>query len=556
MATLEITLRVRAGEAWPVVAEFDGGESALPERSEGLLALDPQQLSGLADQPKAYGEALGQALFQGPLHEVFVEALARSAEQPLRMLLAVEDLELQALRWERLCAPIDQGWAQLASYQRVRLSRYLPSLTDRRFPPIGRGDLRALIVVASPPGLADYGLAHFDETAAVQEVITALGAVPHTLLATSVAGASGPPTLSQICERITGEGPTLLHIVAHGRAFDNENLLYLCADDDPQAVDPVSTSRLRDRLANLHSARGLPHLIFLSTCESASPAVNGTLGNLGQRLVIELGVPAVVAMADLVTVETANALAASFYRLLVSSREVDTALVGATAGLAERGDITVPVLYSRLGPRPLFDETVRRELSAEEIEHGLSRLAELIPQRAPVLGSDFAAAADALRRSAASAEGALSDEARADQQQARATIDALCSEAAELSFVALATGATPPRYDGHSCPFPGLNAFGDSSGDQRFFFGREALISELLAMLKQQPCLTIVGPSSSGKSSLVLAGLLPQLRAEQPELALATFTPGELPLAALERAIYLQEQAGARQMLVLIDRFE
>ena len=554
MATLEITLRMKAGEIWPVIAEFDGDEGTLPERSEGLLALDTQQLEQLANEPKLYGDALGQALFQGPLHEAFVEALARSAESPMRLLLFVEDFALRTLRWERLCAPVDQGWVQLASYQRTRFSRYLPSLTDRRFPPIGRGDLRALIVVASPPGLVDYGLAHFDEAAAVQGVITALGEVPYTLLATNVEGANGLPTLNQICERITGESPTLLHIVAHGRAFDNENLLYLSSDDDPKRVDPVSTSRLRDRLASLNSAHGLPHLIFLSTCESASPAVNGTLGSLGQRLVSELGVPAVVAMADLVTVETANALASNFYRLLITSREVDTALVGATAGLAEQGDISVPVLYSRLGSRPLFDETVKRDLTAEEIGRGLTKLDALIAERAPLLKSDFAAAADTLRRTAETAEGALSEEARADQQQARATIDLLCNEATELSFVALATGAAPPRYDGHICPFPGLNAF--DASEQRFFFGRDTLIGELLAMIKQQPCLTLLGPSSSGKSSLVLAGLLPSLRAETPELGLAIITPGELPLAALERELYLQAQAEASRMLVVIDQFE
>ena len=51
-----------------------------------------------------------------------------------------------------MCAPFDDGWDFLALNQRAPFSLYLPSLTDRRFPPIGRRDLRALMVVASPDG--------------------------------------------------------------------------------------------------------------------------------------------------------------------------------------------------------------------------------------------------------------------------------------------------------------------------------------------------------------------------------------------------------------------
>jgi WD40 repeat protein len=553
MATLEITLRLKSGNAWPMIAEFTGDGDLLPERAEGLLRLDSAQLNRLLNEPKAYGDALGQVLFQGDIKDSFLKALARSA-QPFRLLLFVEDPELRAYRWERLCAPIDQGWVQLASYQRVLFSRYLPSLTDRRFPPIGRGDLRALIVAASPAGLEDYGLGHFDEDASVQGVIAALGEVPYTLLATSATGATGAPTLKQICERITNEAPTLLHIVAHGRALDDESLLYLSRDDDPQQVDAVTATRLRDRLAELRGEHGLPHLIFLSTCESASPETDGTLGGLGQRLVTELGVPAVVAMADKVQVTTANALARAFYGLLIKQREVDRALVEATAGLAEETDITVPVLYSRLGGKPLFEETVKRALTGEEIERGLRKLAKLLDERAPTLKDDFAKVADVIRRTATTAEAALSETSREERKDALTTIDNVCNEAVELSFAALATGAEPPRYEGTTCPFPGLAPF--SEGEARFFFGRKQLVVELRNLLKDNPCLTIVGISGSGKTSLVLAGLLPLLREEKPQLGLAIFTPGELPLAALERAIYLEEQAGRPEMLVVIDQFE
>ena len=59
------------------------------------------------------------------------------------------------------------------------------------------------------------------------------------------------------------------------------------------------------------------------------------------------------------------------------------------------------------------------------------------------------------------------------------------------------------------CPFKGLAAF--DVADAPYFFGRERLIAELVARLVGAPLLGVVGPSGSGKSSVVRAGLLPAL---------------------------------------------
>jgi DNA-binding SARP family transcriptional activator len=59
------------------------------------------------------------------------------------------------------------------------------------------------------------------------------------------------------------------------------------------------------------------------------------------------------------------------------------------------------------------------------------------------------------------------------------------------------------------CPFKGLTPF--EADDADFFFGRERLIDELVARLVGATLLGIIGPSGSGKSSLLRAGLLPAL---------------------------------------------
>ncbi|NCP63403.1 MAG: AAA family ATPase [Paraglaciecola sp.] len=85
---------------------------------------------------------------------------------------------------------------------------------------------------------------------------------------------------------------------------------------------------------------------------------------------------------------------------------------------------------------------------------------------------------------------------------------------AELTFpFDDARKSTPTNWLGQS-PFPGLRAFNPS--DSQVFFGRSEQINDLLQRLSQQVTTgrvfsLILGPSGSGKSSLVNAGLLPKL---------------------------------------------
>ncbi|MFB2660271.1 nSTAND1 domain-containing NTPase [Shewanella mangrovisoli] len=87
---------------------------------------------------------------------------------------------------------------------------------------------------------------------------------------------------------------------------------------------------------------------------------------------------------------------------------------------------------------------------------------------------------------------------------------------AEVRFpVGHEASATPQTWQGGS-PFPGLQAYSANYAD--VFFGRSEQISTLLNRISQQIqfgrafCL-ILGPSGSGKSSLINAGVLPNLMA-------------------------------------------
>jgi WD40 repeat protein len=537
MGTFQITLRSDGEPTFAVIAEHTFERQLAPSRAEGRLAIDEAQLLAAGGGPRGYGAALGQALFRGLVREAFADALDEGDDSRLRVLLFVEAPQLQGLRWERLCAPFGDDWLPLAASQRTPFSRYLPSLTDRRFPPSARSDLRALLIAASPPGLGGFGLDSFDEAAALAGVRRAIGDTPHTVLCSQ--GGAAPPTLDELCRQLaTGHYP-ILHLVSHGRALpDGESVIYLARSDDPAEVDPVTAARLIERLSTLSGPKGLPQFTFLATCESAVPAAAGAMGGLAHRLVRDLGLPAVVAMSDKISVDTANELAAATYGRLLAHGEPDLALAEAAAGLGERADITVPALFSRLGGRPLFGDVVDRPLTEQEVARGLERLAGHLEQRAPVLAPDLAKAAGALRGVADPA--LLAAEARAAYDAALEQAGAICAEATDLSFAALAQGQEPAPYDDR-CPFPGLAPFREHN--QAFFFGREELVRELVAWLEAHPFLAVLGESGTGKSSVVHAGLIPTLKALHPGLRPVPITPGELPLANLEFALHQDEQA-------------
>ncbi len=567
MDTLELTLQHQRTGSWPVVGELSRpGE--LARRCEGRLVLPPgcADLEGFAgalterlDRPRAYGTLLGEALFAGAIRDAFVAARSGAGAGGLRVLLVIEDPELRPLRWERLCAPDGVGgWDFLALDQSTPYSRYLPSLTDRRFPAIGRRDLRALVVLADPPPDNPYGLAPVEAGPTAEAIATALGEIPHDRLG-PLPGALGPASLDALTERITTGGYTLLHLLAHGAVRpDGETVVYLL--DAAGAVAPVTGSDLIRRLGRVGANRGLPHLVFLATCEGAKPEAETALGGLAQRLVRELGIPAVVAMTERVSIETAGALATAFYARLRERGEPDLALVEAGAALQGRGDIGVPALFERLAGRPLFSDRLEadRPLTPAEIGFGLERLGALLAERAPVLRAAFDEQARVLRAGLATDTGALSPAARAEREQALDGLDALAQEALDLSFPALALDQPVPAWDGR-CPFPGLKAF--QREEQTFFFGREALVATLTARLRAERFLAVLGASGSGKSSLVLAGLVPGFGAGEehgngaPPEQVRTLTPGADPEGALARALAAPLTGGCDTLLV-VDQFE
>ncbi|MCD6014638.1 MAG: transcriptional activator domain [Solirubrobacterales bacterium] len=154
-----------------------------------------------------------------------------------------------------------------------------------------------------------------------------------------------------------------------------------------------------------------------------------------------------------------------------------------------------------------------------------------------------AASAWAQGQAAEQLEGAVG-KAVVDQSGLRTARAKVAGSVADLQVVRertqlYAVSEPPDPSTPEVCPFRGLAPF--EAGQAEYFFGRERLVAALVARLVGSALLAVFGPSGSGKSSLLRAGLLPALAngvlpgSERWRQVL--IRPGAHPLAELGRAL-------------------
>jgi WD40 repeat protein len=98
---------------------------------------------------------------------------------------------------------------------------------------------------------------------------------------------------------------------------------------------------------------------------------------------------------------------------------------------------------------------------------------------------------------------------------------------------------------GGQCPYVGLVTFQED--DATFFFGRDALVGEMLSKVEHSTFLAVLGPSGSGKSSVVRAGLIPTLKrgglpGSDQWFYLPPLKPSARPLNALAATLTIEQE--------------
>ncbi|MEU9452740.1 hypothetical protein [Streptomyces sp. NPDC048277] len=105
-------------------------------------------------------------------------------------------------------------------------------------------------------------------------------------------------------------------------------------------------------------------------------------------------------------------------------------------------------------------------------------------------------------------------------------------------------------------PYRGLARF--EPDDRHLFFGRDRVVAEVNELVCEHRFAVLFGPSGSGKSSLLRAGLIPRLREEIAARGcparLRILTPGPTPATSYARL--LAPAAGEPESWVVVDQFE
>ncbi|WP_181796738.1 helix-turn-helix domain-containing protein [Streptomyces sp. WELS2] len=116
--------------------------------------------------------------------------------------------------------------------------------------------------------------------------------------------------------------------------------------------------------------------------------------------------------------------------------------------------------------------------------------------------------------------------------------------------------AEPAQERDDPSPYRGLARY--ETDDRHLFFGREQLTARLAERVLTHRLVAVVGPSGSGKSSLLRAGLIPRLQGEEsPErrpTAIRILTPGPHPMSAHATVGRASREPG--DTVVLVDQFE
>ena len=248
----------------------------------------------------------------------------------------------------------------------------------------------------------------------------------------------------------------------------------------------------------------------------------------------------------------------------------------AFASLLERG------AAQRLRLDPL-GEAATAEIAAlySAAEDAAMPLSTLVVESEGVPLRIHRAAGEWARTEAAARLAATTERAAGDRTGLRATQAAVAGGVVDLQAAGerarlYAVSEPPDPSEPEICPFRGLAPF--DAAHAEYFFGRERLTAELVARLVGSSLLAVIGPSGSGKSSAVRAGLLPALAAGVVPGAerwrQAVMRPGERPFAELSRTLQqavpetgaqdaapwiadaLERLPDGERLLLVVDQFE
>jgi len=373
-----ILIRIRekneTSGAYPVEATLDDGSEYLG----GELRVDMQKLLSTQLDSETYGMELFDALFTGKIRRAYDKVTGRAeseTEGRVHVRLWIDDgaSELHALPWERLYHIHKGHPVPLATSTLTPFSRFT-GLEIAEPHPVRERPVCMLVAISNPKDLPS-ALSAIEVEKEVENLFLALGDLRRNrvIQVTLMPGHTG--LSPELRTRLQNEGYHVVdgetslsnivrmlprchvfHFLGHGCFQRNsehpEGMAALYLEKTDGTWEGVKDEDIVTKLA---AVTPLPHLVFLAACESAKQSAEHPFVGLGPKLV-KAGVPAVIAMQDVLPMDLARECARGFYWRLIEHGVVDRALNEGRLLLFNQKQVNwaIPVLFMRSRMNQLF----------------------------------------------------------------------------------------------------------------------------------------------------------------------------------------------------------
>lgn len=348
------------------------GGRRLNERAELSLANYAEPTSSEPQAIAAAGLNLFNRLFAGALAVAFQQAwsAANARKRTLRLRLALDPgaPALHAIPWELMYFDDSGGLSPprpLATDPGIAFSRYIESASFDEGRPVAERPIRMLAALSSPADLARWNLAPLEKAADERDFQTRFSAVV----------ASGQFR----CDFLPVASEEALHAALSLGSLDGEarrgydvlmyygHALFHAEGGTRLVLEDAETGRVRlydgdeligwlQKLPRSHR----PSLVVMVACNSATA---GPLNSLAARMMIEGGVPAVLAMQRLVEITLARAFTHHLSEHLLRDGTIDMAVNVARRRVFQPDGLSwsTPVLYMRNAEGRLFSPNAQLE---------------------------------------------------------------------------------------------------------------------------------------------------------------------------------------------------
>lgn len=324
-----------------------------PEIERGLGEL--QRLAFNSQSVRVMGTYLKNQLLSGDVGSAYYKTLgiAEKGNFGVRLRLRLDPPELKRLPWEFMY----DSWRQkFLVFDRVAVLRY-PSLGQGLGPLDPLATVRVLMLLSAPRGMPELHLG--DEQRRVEEALSQLRAAGRVRLVVEA-----NPTRERINQHLNEDQYHIIHYSGHA-GFNTDgiptnpllprDLGYVVLPDDQgdaEYIDEESFARFFDRAPSVR-------LVLLNACQSGEVSLRDRLSGLGEKLVQQAGIRAVVAMQFRITDRQATNFATEFYQPLAVGVPIDVAVSQARGALSQiygQSDRAwgTPVLFMRADDGRLF----------------------------------------------------------------------------------------------------------------------------------------------------------------------------------------------------------